>query len=279
MTGRYAAVRTRDGSWTLAHPEHGETLHSVDGAWVEALERYARPCRLRERSAATGRVRLLDVGCGIGLNLAAALAECGDLPLEAVSLEASPEVVRAGLRLPAGPAAAAPFQERTRAALAAALDAPGRPVPFGTGTLELRLGDARRTLLDVPAEPRFEAVFLDPFSPAREGALWEAEFLRAVAERMGETALLSTYSAAMAVRVALVRAGLAVGRGPRVGTKSSGTLASLRGPLPPLDPRTRRRLEARAAREGAAPAAVQLPHEGCGELGGHKGGEMGSAFA
>ena len=251
-SGSFVPFQTADGSWTLAHPEHGETCHSRHGAWQEALERYARPCRLAELGAEHGRVHLLDIGTGLGLNLAAALAECGDSPLEVVTLESDPRVLRAALEVPYGPDDAAPYQERVRVGLAAAIAAVvsggHTAVPLGAGSLRLLLGDARETVASLPREPAFDAVFLDPFSPARGRALWEQGFLREIAGRMTPEAVLSTYTASLTVRVELARAGLEVGRGPRVGTKGSGTLASHAGALPALDARTRRRLDTRLAR-------------------------------
>ncbi len=256
-------MRTADGSFTLAHPGHGQTCHSSAGAWLEARERYARPCRLRELGTARGRVRLLDVGTGIGLNLAAALEalEGTGAVLEVVTLERDTEVIRAGLRLPTGEPELERWFAPVRAALERALAEPTRVEPLFGGTLELVLGDARRRLPQLDPERRFDAVFLDPFSPRVESQLWEVEFLAEVARRMSPGALLSTYSSSMAVRVALVLAGLELGRGPRVGDKASGTLA---GPaaslphLPALDERTVRRLAARVAGK-AAPAGVDRP--------------------
>jgi tRNA U34 5-methylaminomethyl-2-thiouridine-forming methyltransferase MnmC len=240
-------VATADGSWTLAHPVHGETCHSTAGAWLEARERYAQPCRLRELGlAAEGTVRLLDVGTGIGLNLAAALAELEGTGarLEAVTLEVDPDVIRAGLALPPAPAAER-WHAPVREALARALEAPGEPVELAAaGSLRLVLGDGRATL-PVLREAAFDAVFLDPFSRSVAGELWEQGFLAEVARRMGPQAILSTYSSAFAVRLALLRAGLRVGLGPRVGRKATGTLASREGALPPLEGRTARRLAAR----------------------------------
>ena len=68
----------------------------------------------------------------------------------------------------------------------------------------------------------FDAVFLDPFSPKVEPALWRADFLGEIARRMAPAARLSTYAAGSAVRRALHEAGLQVGRGARVGAKREG---------------------------------------------------------
>jgi tRNA U34 5-methylaminomethyl-2-thiouridine-forming methyltransferase MnmC len=249
----------------MAHPEHDETCHSTAGAWLEARERYAAPCRLRALGAERDRVQLLDIGTGLGLNLAAALAalEGTGALLEVVTLERDPDVIRAGFELPVDVAELEPWLTTVRAALARALDAPGgggATIPFAQGTLELRLGDARDELPRLGSERRFDAVFLDPFSRGVEAQLWCEDFLAEVARRMAPGARLSTYSSSLAVRAALVRAGLEVGRGPRVGAKASGTLAGRGAALPPLDPRTARRLAARAARK-PAPLGVDRPRD------------------
>ena len=111
------------------------------------------------------------------------------------------------------------------------------------GRLTLHVGDARETVTRVSGP--FDAVFLDPFSPAVEPDLWSPEFLRAIAERMGPEAWLSTYTASLAVRAGLAAAGLRVGPGPRVGEKAQGTLASPTLDPGPFDARTQRKLERR----------------------------------
>jgi tRNA U34 5-methylaminomethyl-2-thiouridine-forming methyltransferase MnmC len=138
-----------------------------------------------------------------------------------------------------------PWHTEVRRALSAACSRPGSRVELGArGTLELVLGDARATLPRArPAE--FDAVFLDPFSPRRAGELWEEPFLAALAARMARGAWLATYSAAFRVRLALARAGLRVGRGPRVGAKGEGTLATPDQQPPELPSRLVRRLSRR----------------------------------
>ncbi|TAJ24306.1 MAG: hypothetical protein EPO68_01625 [Planctomycetota bacterium] len=218
----WRAVRTDDGSWTLAHPEHGETCHSTSGAWQQALERYARPCRLRERAQAGAReLRLLDIGTGLGLNLAAALSELDGTgcALIADTFERDASVREAMLELVSVHGAldprAEPFHARVRAALERG----------GDRSIRTHFGDARALVPALEPTARYDAVFLDPFSPRREPDLWTGEFLAAIAARMAPGAWLSTYTVSKPVRRALAAAGLAVLDGPAVGRKRAGTLA------------------------------------------------------
>lgn len=264
--GEWELTRTGDGSPTLAHPRHGQTCHSRAGAWTEARERYAAACELRERalelaqSGAEPVLVLLDVGTGLGLNLAAALKALAGtgVALHALSLELEPEVIERTLALAhSGELHAGAPAELVRAhapvldALAHALREPERAathgVALGAGKLTLLLGDGRTTLPRTEPRARFDAVFLDPFSREVDAALWEPAFVREIARRMTPRARLSTYSSSLAVRAALSAAGLTVAPGGRVGTKASGTLASWTALASTFDPRTARRVARRAA--------------------------------
>ena len=121
----------------------------------------------------------------------------------------------------------------------------------GSVSLKLWCGAAEDTIDEV--EGGWDAIFLDPFSPDRNGELWTTSFLRSLRKGARLGAILSTYSAAVRVRVALLQAGWEIGAGSRVGRKSNGTVASagdVDPPLSPLTPREARRL-ARKANEWA----------------------------
>ena len=269
--GAWRVVRTADGSPTLVHPGHGEACHSSAGAWTEARERHVVACGIAERLARGGTLAVLDVGTGPGLSLAALLAEAEavgtagtDARLSITTLELDARAPALALSLAAGEPDTPPFigpwtapWRVVAAALTAALassPAPdgAREVPLvGTrarGTLRLVLGDARVTLPRLDPGARFDVVFLDPFSRAVDPALWEPAFLAEVARRMAPGSVLSTYSAATAVRAGLTAAGLVVRLGPRVGPKREGTLAGPDLAGPELPPRLARRLARRAAR-------------------------------
>jgi chorismate dehydratase len=252
-------VVTGDGSITLAHPVHGETCHSREGAWTQARERYALGCRVRERALelrTEGRasLALLDVGTGLGLNIAAALeaVDRTGAALDVTSLEIDRGVIEGALEI--GPQPVPELEQvhaPVRDALRRALDrGPGATVPLAGGSLRLFLGEGRAVLDALDPHARFDAVFLDPFSPRVDPPLWEPDCLAAIAARMASGSVLSTYSAAVRVRTGLLAAGLRVGPGARVQKKAMGTLASPDRDLAPFDARTRRRLLARAERGG-----------------------------
>jgi tRNA U34 5-methylaminomethyl-2-thiouridine-forming methyltransferase MnmC len=232
---------------------------------------------LRERAAEIGAgaaangsrvLRLLDVGTGLGLNIAAALDAVGGtgVALDVVTIEHDASVIRAALELErtAPPCASEPPDSAFRAAHGSVLGALARSlemsmscasdvgasapacVALGDGRLELHLGDARSVLPRLALDAAFDAVFLDPFSPRVEPELWQPAFLAEIARRMAPAAILSTYSSSASVRAALVAAGLRVGPGARVGTKAAGTVASPAGCVGELDRRTARRVLRRA---------------------------------
>ena len=256
--GAWRARVTGDGTFTLVHPLHGQACHSSAGAWLEARERYVAGARIPERLREPGRTQLalLDVGTGLGLNLAALFerARSSGVALRVLTLERDVAVLERAFELFAGDGPAPRALDATardslravHAALARAL-ASRAAVPFGPrGRLELRVGDARRTLAARPPAERFDAVFLDPFSPGVEPELWEPRFLREIARRMAAGSVLATYCAATRVRVALAACGLRVGAGTRLGRKAEGTLAAPDVDLAPLAPRVARRLARRA---------------------------------
>ncbi len=275
---------TADGSPTLERGADGAVMHSLDGAWTQACLRYAAcvwtPDRLAgdRPEAPGGRLRLLDIGAGSGLNLAAALAWTvpRGIGLDATCIELDPEGLEAsGAWSRTGPGEPEAEIEGTQQG-GEGVQGPQLPDwrPWHRMALELLglratgiaagatrgaqatllLGDGRDIMPRMDPAGTFQGVFLDPFAPAQEGALWEPGFVAQIAARMAPGARLSTYSSSLAVRTSLAAAGLSVGRGPRVGGKAQGTLGIRPGggtpahPWSELDPRASAKLRRRLAR-------------------------------
>ena len=85
-------VRTADNSLTFFSAEYGEAYHSASGALTESINKFIKPCRI-ETLARKGKLRILDIGFGLGYNSLAALQTArstrGDCEIEITSLEKS----------------------------------------------------------------------------------------------------------------------------------------------------------------------------------------------
>lgn len=256
---------TEDGSTTFFSPQFGETFHSLQGAWQEAVCKFVEPTRLPELAARRSPLALLDVCYGLGYNTAAALLAIWsvnpDCEVVWFGLEQDLTVVRAGAaHVLASLAAQGPLVvgaddrslvDRVAQVITALADRDRLVLSSGSGLVfsgQLLVGDARGSIAQIPDAFQAEAIFLDPFSPPRCPQLWTVEFLAAVAARLAPTGRLATYSCAPAVRSALGLAGLAVGASPPFGRRWPGTVAarSAEG-LPPLSDQEREHLQTRAA--------------------------------
>jgi len=216
-------VRTDDGSFTLRHPEVGETYHSLDGAETETRVKFIEPSRLKERCR-NAPVRLLDVGFGLGLNCRAALACAKDGSLQIDTLEHETQSLEQGLIL-----------------------FPDDPLLIGLKAkgvyqnVTLHLGDLRKTL---PALTQpYDLIFHDPFSPVRNSECWTVEVFQQLFRLLKSDGALLTYSQSNMVRAAMSEAGFViqnttVPEGQRGGTIAftSGTGIALPSSIPYRDP-------------------------------------------
>ncbi|MDD5698081.1 MAG: TIGR01212 family radical SAM protein [Victivallaceae bacterium] len=214
----FPRVKTGDGSSTLYHPGYRQHFHTLAGARSEAEKKFIEPLQLRQLLLERDCTRLLDVGFGLGYNAAAAAAAAetaGAGKLRIIALENEVQVL----------SAARPLAEpdRVHRAIMAALAERGS-WRGEFAELELRIGDARRTLPG--PDEKFDGIFLDGFSPEVNPELWTYDFIRELSRRLSENGRLITYSSAYPVRGALLRCGLWVGETGAFGRKRGGTLAA-----------------------------------------------------
>jgi tRNA U34 5-methylaminomethyl-2-thiouridine-forming methyltransferase MnmC len=174
--------------------------------------------------AGRGGFHIGELGFGTGLNILAARAlwratRSPGAVLCVTSFEQyplkSPQMARALARWPE-------LREMAQELLAVWTPAGGR-FNFGDTVLEVVTGDARKTV--VRWQGRVDAWFLDGFAPARNPEMWEPELMQAVHERTVRGGTAASYTAAGAVRRALVAAGFAVAKSPGFGAKREMTLA------------------------------------------------------
>lgn len=232
-------VATGDGSYTFSSQKvdgKRENMHSTHGAVEEAREKFAHPARLMSPK----KVRILDICSGLGYNAAAALEKIlathpASIPgIELDLVEISIPTLAAGLLLDPP----LPTHSLIRRGVEDHLIKEGilkfhreEELPPNL-VINVHCQDARRVKL----KGSYQAVFLDPFSPAKSPELYTVEFIQKIHSLLEPDGQILTYSAAAPVRAALMKAGLEVGEGPRVG-RSGGTIASpIQKGLLPLNP-------------------------------------------
>lgn len=237
--GDYEIHVSERGFSSIRQISSGEIMHSVSAPEEEANRLYVEQSRLaaRLRRRHTDDVEPLvvwDVGLGAASNAMAALRRAeleiaghgaeALRPLRIVSFERDLDPLALAARH------ASHFPHLRHPAPSAVLNRQHWSRPAGGIDWELRAGDFLDHLGD-PATPAPDLVFYDPFSFKTDAPLWTAGvFARLRAHCADRPAELYTYSAATAVRVALLTAGWFVAEGVGTGPKAATTVAFTHAP-------------------------------------------------
>jgi len=224
---------TEDGSYTLWSKKFGEPYHSVTaGAVREALEKFVLPSKVVEKAKLKKRVKILDVGFGLGYNVTVAVCLIKDVEpsaeIEIISLEKElPEEV---------PTLPEPYRRFHKTILDLLPEGEREGV-----SLKLLAGDARGKIKSL-AGFGADAVFHDPFSPYRNPEMWSLEFLERVRLAMDVEGFWTSYTSSLPVRRALRDLGFKVGSSRPVGRRRGGTVATIAGFVKPLNPEEEEKL-------------------------------------
>ena len=242
--GDYDIVTSEQGFSSIRQISSGEVMHSVSAPSDEAQRLYVGQSRLAERllkngsragaagtiAGAGGDARELvvwDVGLGAASNAMAAI-QCFEneyavkgaealRPLRIVSFECDLDPLALAAKFPSH------FPHLRHGAPHALLENGRWQHASGLLQWELLKGDFL-TFIESAVAP--DVIFYDPFSAKTDTGLWTAEVFARVHARCGnKPADLYTYSAATAVRVALLTAEFFVGEGVGTGPKATTTLA------------------------------------------------------
>ena len=229
--GDYDIVTGPQGFSSIRQVSSGEVMHSVNRPSEEANALYVAQSRLAERLVKrpddVAELVIWDVGLGAASNAMAAL-QCFEetlaargpeavRPLRLVSFEIDLDPLKLALRF------ASHFPHLRHGAPHAVL-ASGRWAHVSElFQWELRHGDFLGFLESSPAP---DLIFYDPFSAKTDTGLWTlAVFTRLFHHCRPKPAELYTYSAATAVRVALLSSGFHVAEGVGTGPKATTTIA------------------------------------------------------
>jgi len=212
--------KTSDGSITLWDTAYKESMHSSSGAYQEAVLKHIYPSLLMNKL--TKPLFILDVGFGLGYNILALLMELRERnylkPITIHSFEIN--------RNYSDYIDSIVFNDN-RDQLYTLLKYAYKEGQYETKGISIKIhfGDARQSI-NALTNIIFDTVFQDPYSPSKNPELWTVQFFKLLYNIMSNDSILTTYSSAPQVRGALLSAGFIIGRGPSVGKKKEGTLAS-----------------------------------------------------
>jgi len=227
-------VKTQDGSYTLYHPEYKQHFHSLAGANSEAENKFLKPCEVRKKLKNGESLTILDIGFGLGNNALAVINTAKEIfqnltrevniapnpyekstsvPCRIISLERDEKTLEIASQLkPNNNILKSIYKDKKWNSEYA--------------SIELYVGDARRTINKIDQTKKFDAIFLDPFSHETNPELWSFDFLAKLATLLNDNGVIVTYSAAFPIRGALLKCGLKIGETPSFGRKKGGTIAA-----------------------------------------------------
>jgi tRNA U34 5-methylaminomethyl-2-thiouridine-forming methyltransferase MnmC len=242
---KYTLDRSPSGALTLKDQMTGEHLHRYFGPEREPREVYAEGCGIGNRA---GTVVVADVGMGAGFNVLAALRAADKNPQLHRLIVHSFDTTSHGLETLLQnqhhflqECAGLNWVPLAESLLRTGTARCERCRALGSFTFEwfFHQSDARESILHVPQDVHFHAIFYDFFSWHSHPELWTRQVMSLFTDRLTPDGIWATYSSSTAIRASILSLGLYVAEGPHVTTKLRATLAARNGSLlqEPLSPR------------------------------------------
>jgi len=197
-------VQSCDGSYTAYSSEYDEHYHSTkDGALNESLKKHIQPAFALD--CKKDHLRLIDICFGLGFNTLLSLyyrdTYYPDTTLEIYSPELDGDLVASLVDFPY-PDIFEPYRNIITdiATLGGYEDERTQ--------ITVDIMDARIAMRELEGE--WDVCYQDAFSPSVNPSLWTREYFADIARLMGEDGIVTTYSTALATRLALYENGFNV---------------------------------------------------------------------
>lgn len=212
-------VKSEDGSYTAYSAQYDEHYHSTkDGALNESLKKHIEPAF--ELYSEKNHLKIIDICFGLGFNTFLSLyyrdTYYPDTTLEIYSPELDGELVASLVDFPY-PEIFEPYRN-----VITNLATSGEYEDERTRII-VEITDARVAMYQLAGV--WDVCYQDAFSPASNPALWTREYFADIARLMGNEGVVTTYSTALATRLALYENGFNIylnqGEGYRTATVAS----------------------------------------------------------
>ena len=196
-------ILTKDGSISLRHLFFKENFHSIEGALKETQIKFINPSDLKRFKDKS--LNVLDICLGLGYNSASLfnilIRQNSFLNWYALEIDKKPLEYSLGNKL---------FQKLWDVKVLKILRSLSQNCEYKDQFFECRIlwGDARDRINNIPANIKFDLIYLDGFSPQKCPQIWSIEFLGKITQRLNNNGYLITYSSSAAIRKALRNFGL-----------------------------------------------------------------------
>ena len=193
---------SEDGSYTAYSKEYDEHYHSTkDGALHESLVKHVIPAfRVKQNQ---DEINVLDICYGLGFNTLATLYYAKKNNITSKINIYSPELDSSLVKSLKEFTYPKEFDEFKNMILELCENG---VYDDGTWHVEIFLGDAREYVRKFP-HANFDVVYQDAFSPSTNPILWTSEYFSDIKKCIKEDGILTTYSTALATRLALYENG------------------------------------------------------------------------
>ena len=196
-------VITEDGSFSLRSLSYKENFHSIRGALEESNTKFINPSVLTRFKGSS--VKVLDICFGLGYNSASLfnnlIKQNSFLNWYALEIDKKPLEYSLGNKS---------FQKLWHPKVLKIFKALSKNSQYKDQSFECDIlwGDAREKIKNIPANIKFDLIYLDGFSPQKCPQVWSVEFLSKVTQKLNPQGYLITYSCSAAIRRTLKDFGL-----------------------------------------------------------------------
>ena len=196
-------VLTKDGSITLRSHIFQENFHSLEGALKETEIKFINPSDLKRFNDKS--LNVLDICFGLGYNSASLfnnlIRQKSFINWYALEIDKKPLDYFIGNKS---------FQKLWHPKVFKIFKALSKNSKYKDQFFECDIlwGDAREKIKNIPANIKFDLIYLDGFSPQKCPQVWSVEFLAKVTQKLKPKGYLITYSCSAAIRKTLKDFGL-----------------------------------------------------------------------
>jgi len=217
----YNIVETEDGSFSLYSKEFDQLMHAREGAYTEALSKHVFPSKIL--CSKDKVINILDIGFGAGYNPLALIMQTRDKKFEEInifSLEFSKDSYSSLAKIYFNDEKDKYFDKIKQGFL-------NNNISFENVNITFMFGDARESIRNLSERKiYFDAVFHDPFSPAKNSELWTVDLFKVIGNIKKDNTYLTTYSSALQIRRGMIEAGFYIGDLVCDDLPKTGTIAS-----------------------------------------------------